>query len=78
MHNSILAQDVDAGLPAGAHATAGWRTVVVDNVPQDTDVFHVLARTPPLPDYVSAQGFLYLIKTDGTIEFLKDKPQGLP
>ena len=78
MHNSILAQDVDAGVPPGAHATAGWRTVVVDNVPQDTDVFHVLARTPPVPDYVSAQGFLYLIKTDGTIEYLKDKPQGLP
>jgi hypothetical protein len=78
MHNSILAQDIDAGVPAGKHAAAGWRTVVVENVPQDTDVFHVLARTPPIPDYVSAQGQLYLIKTDGSIEYLKDKPQGLP
>jgi hypothetical protein len=69
MHNSILAQPVDAGVPAGAKTVAGFRTVVVENVPQDTDVFHVLARKPPIPDYVDAKGQLYLIDVDGSIQY---------
>jgi hypothetical protein len=71
MHNSILARPADAGqdAPQNAHLLAGYHTVVVENVPQDTDVFHVLARKPPLAEYVSAQGQLYLINTDGSIEY---------
>jgi hypothetical protein len=62
MHNSILAQNMNG-------AVAGVRSVVVANVPQDTDVFHVLARTPPIPDYIVAQGQMYKINTDGTIQY---------
>ena len=71
MHNSILARPADAGpgAPPNTHAVAGFHTVVVENVPQDSDVFHVLARKPPLQEYVSAQGQLYLINTDGSIEY---------
>jgi hypothetical protein len=78
MHNSVLAMDASAGVPAGSHVAAGFHTDVVENIPQDTDVFHVLARTPPIPDYVSAQGYLYKIDTDGTIEYLTTKPPGVP
>ena len=76
MHNSIIAQALDEGVPAGAHVTAGFHTDVVEDVPQDTDVFHVLSRTPPLPDYVSANGQLYLIQTDGTIVYKGAAPGG--
>jgi hypothetical protein len=62
MHKGILTQSI-------AGAIAGWHTVTVENVPQDTDVFHVLARTPSIPDYVDAQGQTYLINTDGSIVY---------
>jgi len=74
MHNSILARPADVGVPSGAHTVAGFRTVVVENVPQDTDVFHVLARTPAIPDYVDARGQLYLINVDGSIEYKGPAP----
>lgn len=78
MHKSVLAVDADAGVPAGSHTVAGFHTDVVENIPQDTDVFHVLARTPAIPDYVSALGYLYKIDTDGSIEYLTTKPPGVP
>jgi hypothetical protein len=80
MHNSILEQPdgleqtISTGNPGGPQISgpqlvAGFRTVVVENVPQDTDVFFVLLRRPPAPDYIDAQGQLYLINTDGTITY---------
>ncbi len=35
MHNSVLALPVDAGLPTGTRLSAGFHTVVVENVPQE-------------------------------------------
>ena len=69
MHKSILDKPADAGVPPGGHTVAGFHTVVVENIPQDTDVFHVLARTPAIPDYVDAMGQMYKINTDGTIQY---------
>jgi hypothetical protein len=67
MHSLVLAP-TPASPPPGEKVAAGFRTVVVDDVPQDTDVFHVLVRKPPLADMIDARGHLYLIHTDGTIE----------
>lgn len=39
-------------------------------VPAESNVFHVLVRTPPMPDYVSAQGELYRINADGSIDYM--------
>ncbi|MHB8433220.1 MAG: hypothetical protein ACYC8W_06385 [Candidatus Tyrphobacter sp.] len=69
MHDGIIDEE-SASLPNGAHMAAGFHTVVVDDVPQDTDVFHVLLREPRVPDYVSAQGHMYKIDTNGSIEDL--------
>jgi hypothetical protein len=74
MHNGILARPADADVPAGAQLTAGFHTVVVENVPQDTDVFHVLTRKPSIPDYVDAEGQLYVINVDGSIEYKGPAP----
>lgn len=72
--DSILARPADAGVPADARLTAGFHTVVVENVPQDTDVFHVLTRKPSIPDYVDAEGQLYVINVDGSIEYKGPAP----
>lgn len=67
MHHAVLAIPVT---PNGATAVAQVRSVVVADIPQDTDVFHVLARKPAIPDYVVAQGQMYLIDVDGSIKYL--------
>ncbi len=65
MHQRVL--DVPINVPAGLTLQAGFHTDIFSGTPEDTDVFHVLIRRPPLSEYVSAQGELYLIQTDGTI-----------
>ena len=49
---------------------AGFHTAVLDDIPEDTDVFHVLARRPSVPQYVGTKQFVYRIETDGTINYL--------
>ncbi len=67
MHRSII----DAAVPPPTQdkrLVAGFHTDIFSDVPEDTDVFHVLARTPLIPEYVVARGNRYLIQTDGSIE----------
>jgi hypothetical protein len=68
MHNSLITEG--ANLPHHAQAEAGFHTDVVDDVPEDSDVFHVLLRRPRIPDYVGATGHLYRINPDGSIDDL--------
>ena len=67
MHRSILMLDPKANLPSGATPEAAVHSDIYSTVPEDTDVFHVLATKPPLPEFVSAQGHFYRIDVDGTI-----------
>lgn len=61
MHRNVLA------IPSGV---AEDQTVDVADVPQDTDVFYVLARKPPHSAYVNARGQRYLIAVDGSITYV--------
>jgi hypothetical protein len=72
MHDSILM--LNASVPAGSTAVAAVHTDIHSDVPEDTDVFHVLASNPRLPEFVSARGHLYRIDIDGTITALPSKP----
>jgi hypothetical protein len=47
----------------------GMHTHILTDVPEDTDVFHVLSREPARPEMVIAKDDLFLIKEDGSIEF---------
>ena len=47
-----------------------YHTAVLDDVPEDTDVFHVLARRPPVPEWVATQKYVYKIEPDGTILYV--------
>lgn len=67
MHRTIL--DLAAPQPTkGQIVVAGVHTDLYSDIPEDTDVFHVLARKPPMPDYVSARNHFFLIHPDGSIE----------
>lgn len=45
----------------------GVHTHVLDNVPEDTDVFHVLTRKPTVPEMVTTERFVFQIGVDGKI-----------
>ena len=67
LHKTIL-EISSASLPKGATPMAGVHTHVLTDVPEDTDVFHVLTREPHRPELVmTGRKTLYEISTDGTI-----------
>ncbi len=39
-------------------------------VPEDTDVFHLLARIPRVPELIASKKYRYHIAIDGTISML--------
>jgi hypothetical protein len=66
MHKTIIANK--ASLPEGQTLAAGTHTHALNNHIEDSDVFHVLTRTPQIPEYVGTPDkHMYKIETDGTI-----------
>ncbi len=67
LHKTILEYKAP---PKDAKTTieGGFHVHVLSNVPEDTDVFHVLSRKPSVPEVVATDHFLYTISTDGTIK----------
>jgi hypothetical protein len=49
---------------------AGFHTAVLDDIPEDTDVFYVLSRKPSVPEYIGTQKYVYRVESDGTINYL--------
>jgi hypothetical protein len=70
MHRTVLMLSVPADAVAGMH------TVLVADLPQDSDVFLVLSRTPLKPELVATEHFNYQIQTDGTITWAYAKRGG--
>jgi hypothetical protein len=64
MHKSII----ETAPHTGKKAAAGFHTHILGDLPEDTDVFHVLTQDPPLPEFVATPRFTYQVKTDGTIQ----------
>ncbi len=70
LHNSVIEFSASrVQKPAGSTMQAGFHTAVVAEIPEDTDVYHVLSRTPKVPEYVATDHFIYRIDTDGKIIF---------
>ena len=68
MHSTII-ENKDALKPG---VVAGRHIHDLGNAPEDSDVFHVLNRKPPLPEYVgTADKHVYVIQTDGSIQRVK-------
>ena len=64
MHKAIIE------FSGAGNAEAGYHTAVLDEIPEDTDVFHVLARRPSLPEWIATKSFVYQIQIDGSIKYL--------
>ena len=49
---------------------AGIHTHVLDETPEDTDVFHVLSRKPAVPEMILTKQFVFQVDPDGAIKFV--------
>jgi len=66
LHITVLEfASTEADKPSGAMHTA-----LLDEVPEDTDVFHVLTRQPRFPQWILSKNFVYIVKEDGTLMYL--------
>jgi hypothetical protein len=65
LHNALL--EFSGQSRDGSELKAGTHTAVLDDIPEDTDVFHVLVRKPSVPEYIPTQAFVYAIYPDGGI-----------
>jgi hypothetical protein len=67
MHTTVVENKAES--PDGQKLVAGTHTHAKNNEIEDSDVFHVLVRTPSIPEYVGTPDkHLYEIETDGTIK----------
>lgn len=67
LHKSIL----ESSAPANSkEVVAGFHTAVVDDVPEDTDVFYVLTRKPIAPELIATRKYVYQVEIDGTIKYI--------
>jgi hypothetical protein len=57
---------------AGKKTVAGYHTHILSDVPEDTDVFHVLTQDPTVPEFVGTAHFVYEVMADGTIKIEKE------
>ncbi len=64
MHKSILE------IPMTSNADAGYHTAIMDQVPEDSDVFYVLTRKPSVPEWIATELFVYYIERDGKIRYV--------
>jgi hypothetical protein len=67
LHKSIIEF---ATPPEAQKMEAGYHTAVLDDIPEDTDVFHVLARKPSVPEWVATRQYVYRIEIDGAINYV--------
>jgi hypothetical protein len=71
LHKSIL--ESGASNDKGKKLVAGIHTHVLSDLPEDTDVFHVLTQDPRSPEIVATSHFVYKILVDGSITIEKSK-----
>jgi hypothetical protein len=69
LHRTIL--EVKHSAPAGKKPAGGFHTHVLTDTPEDSDVFHVIRQTPPLPEFIGTKSGNYTVQTDGTIKRVK-------
>jgi hypothetical protein len=65
LHKAIL--EIRFSNDPARKSVAGSHSHVLSDIPEDTDVFHVLTRKPSIPEFIGAGNHVYSILVDGTI-----------
>lgn len=66
MHRSILEFQV----PTDVTPTSGYHIAIMDDIPEDSDVFHVLTRNLNIPEMIVTNKFVYNVAADGSIKYI--------
>jgi hypothetical protein len=53
---------------------AGMHTAILDDRPEDTDVFHVLSREPRVPEIIGSRTYFFQVDVDGRITASRHDP----
>jgi hypothetical protein len=70
MHKAIL----EIAAPENPkELVAGFHVAVMDDIPEDTDVFYVLSRKPSAPEWIGTQKYMYMVEVDGAIKYIMTK-----
>jgi hypothetical protein len=69
LHKTIL--ETRHSSSSDKKAVGGFHTHILTDTPEDTDVFHVLRQSPPVPEFIGTKSGTYVVNTDGTIKRLK-------
>jgi hypothetical protein len=69
LHKSIIEVAAPNDKP-DARPVAGMHTHVLSDIPEDTDVLHVLSREPRRPEMVITREYVFGVKEDGAIDFV--------
>lgn len=67
LHKSII--EIERPKGDDQEQAAGIHTHILDEVPEDTDVFHVLTRKPAVPEIVLTRQFVFQVEKDGAITY---------
>ena len=65
LHKALLELPLQS--QPGSTLQAGTHAAILDDIPEDTDVFHVLVRQPRVPEYIVTDAFVFIVSTDGSI-----------
>ena len=68
LHKSVI-ENLFPGPGPDNQLAAGIHTHILDDIPEDTDVFHVLQRKPTIPELVVTKEFVFAIEANGSIKF---------
>jgi hypothetical protein len=68
LHKSVI--EVEPPKDDTNKQVAGIHTHVLDDIPEDTDVFHVLTRKPSVPEMVVTKQFVFQVDPDGGIKYV--------
>ena len=74
LHNAVL--EYTGRTKPNAQQVAAYHTAVLDDRPEDTDVFHVLSREPKLPEYIASQSYFFRVDLDGRITAYRHDKSG--
>jgi hypothetical protein len=66
LHKSIIPYSAEPGKTIAL----GYHTAIMDNLPEDTDVLHVLSRRPAVPELVVTEDWVFKILTNGAIKYM--------
>ena len=65
LHNDVI--EFTGASKDGKPLAAGTHSAVLADEPEDTDVFHVLTRTPRVPEYIVTRSYYFSVAIDGHI-----------